>query len=147
MNYAMFEYQPLDDNVLITHFWGVGHFSLVKTRKGLTSRGRFLFFLCCFSSSSQCFPPFSSQKHFGQLVRHLHHRSIAPSAQSGQDSITHGRGAVMKVLCPFLLNRWISWQGHTTRPTAPLKVDNDGLKHLTFRPSSRLFFPLRRNLC
>ena len=122
-------------------------FHWLKLGKVSLPQDDFSFFLCCFSSSSQCFPPFSSQKHFGQLIRHLHHRSIAPSAQSGQDSLTRCRGAVMKVLCPFLLNRRISWQGHTTRPTAPLKVDNDGLKHLTFRPSSRLFFPLRRNLC
>lgn len=148
MDYAIFvSYHSLDDNYSYYPFLVCLTFLIVKTRQEESHFQRMNFFLLFFSPllpiALLCPPPFSSQKHFGQLISHPDNSSIAPTVKSELCSLTHSRCTVRKVLSPFLLNRQNSRQGHRTRSSPLLEVNNSGLKHLTFRSPSRLFLPSR----
>ena len=68
---------------------------------------------------------------------------LPPTVKLGVQILRHHRCAVRRVLSLFLLNIQISWQGLITRFLTLLRSWHSELRHLTFRLSSRLFFPLR----
>lgn len=85
----------------------------------------------------------SPQNHCGQLIGHLDKSPIAPTEESAVHFLRHSRCAIRKVLSPFLLNRQVFWAGSYNQVTTSLRSWQCGLRHLTFRVSSRLFPPFR----